>query len=507
MSWRVTLLLLSCSCWLAPCACSKKTEPPVSHRAILSSFEPFPEGYGKAEMDRWLVLELQGKPAGWAHTRVSRHETKRGPRWVTTSEELIAVRRGTEKMEVHSEERWLENARGQLLRFWQSEQEHGGEKVVTQAGKSRSDMVTVRGPEVRRVPFEPQAYGSQRSFQILFTGKAPEAGEVRKFRSYDPMRAGYVDNQITVKATGPKLTELETTTTAMPGVVAKVKLDTTFSITHAETQIGALHLVYRQVDRKPDLDEAGATPDIDPLMVIPSNIQIKNPRAVDRLRYRIEGLPEYVDSSWLGAPGQWVMEKPAPGVFLVEVEKMDEPPPAPFPLDIRKPELQKYLASTSLTRLEDPGIEKTAKTITAKAPDAWAAARRLRWWVSEEIEGSLGMGFASASQVLQKREGDCSEQSVLLAALARSAGIPARCVMGLVYQDGSFFRHMWTEVWVGRWQPLDPAQGTDFISAAWIRLAVHSLQLTDDEKTGVGGLLLFGARLKVTVEKVEKTKR
>ena len=79
--------------------------------------------------------------------------------------------------------------------------------------------------------------------------------------------------------------------------------------------------------------------------------------------------------------------------------------------------------------------------------------------------------------------------------------------MGLVYQEGSFFRHMWTEVWVGRWQPLDPAQGTDSLSGAWIRLAIHSLQLTDDRKTGMGALLVFGANLKVTVESFKTIKR
>ena len=502
MPWRATLLLLSCLYWLAPCACSKKTEGP----AVLSSFEPFPEGDGKEEKEHWHVIELQGKPAGWTHARVVKHDTKRGPRWVTTSEEITAVRRGVEKMEARTQERYLENERGQLLRFWQMEQEQDGEKVVIQAGKVEANMVTVRGPEIRRVPFEPQAFGTQRYYQILFTGKAPEAGEVRKFRSYDSTRAGYADDRIVVKSAGPQTTELEHTSTTLPGVVAKVKLDASFSIAHLEIQIGALHLVYRRVDKKPDLDEDGAAPDIYPLMVIPSNVQIENPRAVERVRYRIEGLPEHVDSSWLSAPGQKVTGHPAPGVFLLEAEKLDDPPPSPFPPNAEKPELKKYLASTALTRLDDPEVVKTAKTITAKALDAWTAVKRLRRWVSEEIESSMGMGFASASQTLKQREGDCSEQSVLLAALARSVGIPARCVMGLVYQDGSFFRHMWTEVWVGRWQPLDPAQATDYISAAWIRLAVHSLQLTDDEKTGAGGLLLFGAKLKVTVEKVETSK-
>jgi hypothetical protein len=507
MSRRFLLLQLTCLLWLASPACSKKTEVPAGHRAILSSFEPFPRGEGIPELDRWLAVDLQGKPAGWAHTRVCKHDTPRGPRWVTTSEEFIQVRRGTDKMEARTQERHLENESGQLLRYWQSEQELGGEDVVIQAGRSGPDMITLRGPEVHRVPFEPRAFGTQRSFQILFAKKPPSTGEVRKFRSYDPSRAGYADNRIDMKAVKPGEIEMEHTTTSLPGAVARVKLDAGHTITRIEIGIGALELVYRQVTQKPDLSAGDAAPDIDPLMVIPSNVRIENPRGVSQLRYRIEGLPDYVDSSWLNGPGQKVISHPSPGIFLIEAEMTDDPPPSPFPVKIENPELKKYLFSTSLTRLEDPEITKIAKKVAAKAPDSWTAAKRLRRWVSEEIEGSMGMGFASASQTLKEREGDCSEQSVLLATLARSVGIPARCIMGLVYQDGSFYRHMWTEVWVGRWQPLDPAQATDYLSAAWIRLAVHSLQLTDDQKTGAGGLLLFGAKLKVTVEKLESPKR
>ncbi|MFC1655216.1 transglutaminase family protein [Myxococcota bacterium] len=507
MTRRAILLLLSFSCWLTPCACSKKTEGPPSHPDVPSSFESFPRGAGRQETDRWYLVEFQGQPSGWAHTQVTRHSTPQGPRWVTNSEEFIVMRRGTERMEARTAERYLENERGQLLRFWEMEQEQSGEKVIIQAGKVGAEMVTVRGPETYRVPFEPQAFATQRCYRILFTANRPEAGEVKQYRSYDPRQANYEDVRIAVKSVGAKTIEVEQTNSSMPGVVTKVQMDETYIATRAETRIGVLHLLYRQVAKKPDIETDGLAPDLDPLMVIPSNVPIQNPRTLARARYRIEGLPEHVDSSWLNGPGQRVTGHPSPDAFLLETEQMGEPVSLPFPLDVKKPELKKYLASTSLTRLEDPQIRKTAKTVTAEAPDAWTAAKRLRQWVSEEIEGSMGMGFASASHTLQKQEGDCSEQSVLLTALARSVGIPARCIMGLVYQDGSFFRHMWTEVWVGRWQPLDPAQATDHISAAWIRLAVHSLQLTDDEKTGAGGLLLFGAKLKVIVEKVETTNR
>ena len=88
----------------------------------------------------------------------------------------------------------------------------------------------------------------------------------------------------------------------------------------------------------------------------------------------------------------------------------------------------------------------------------------MRAYVFEYIEDkNLATAFASASEVARTREGDCSEHGVLLAALLRSHGIPARVVHGLVYapgfgdkKQGAFGWHMWTQAMVdGNWVDLD----------------------------------------------------
>ena len=75
-------------------------------------------------------------------------------------------------------------------------------------------------------------------------------------------------------------------------------------------------------------------------------------------------------------------------------------------------------------------------------------------------------------------EGDCTEHAVLLAALARSRGIPARVAIGLVYQPAtqSFAYHMWNELWVGdHWFPLDSTLGRGEIGAAHLKLSDSNL--------------------------------
>jgi transglutaminase-like putative cysteine protease len=81
-------------------------------------------------------------------------------------------------------------------------------------------------------------------------------------------------------------------------------------------------------------------------------------------------------------------------------------------------------------------------------------------FVGGAITPSSRRGFDLASQVASHKEGDCTEHAVLLAALARSIGIPARVAIGtlIAREDGSLgaFGHAWTEVYRdGAWRLLD----------------------------------------------------
>lgn len=79
-------------------------------------------------------------------------------------------------------------------------------------------------------------------------------------------------------------------------------------------------------------------------------------------------------------------------------------------------------------------------------------------------------GHVSARAAWRRRSGDCTEDAVVLAALARAAGIPARVANGLVYSRqryhgavNAFLPHSWVLAWVdGRWRSYDIAlQGFD----------------------------------------------
>ena len=106
-------------------------------------------------------------------------------------------------------------------------------------------------------------------------------------------------------------------------------------------------------------------------------------------------------------------------------------------------------------------------------------ARELEAYVHREIQAkNFSTSFATAAEVARNRQGDCTEHAVLLTALCRARGIPARIAFGLVYfvdperATPGFAYHMWTEVYVRqRWVPLDATLGRGGIGAAHLKLS------------------------------------
>jgi hypothetical protein len=111
--------------------------------------------------------------------------------------------------------------------------------------------------------------------------------------------------------------------------------------------------------------------------------------------------------------------------------------------------------------------------------DAGESALKLAAWVHNMTEGDLSVGNASASEVIRNHEGDCKAFSVLLAALCRAAGIPARTADGYLYvpefmgHSNVFGGHQWTQVYLGgKWIDLDATLEPPYNSAGRITLGV-----------------------------------
>ena len=147
-----------------------------------------------------------------------------------------------------------------------------------------------------------------------------------------------------------------------------------------------------------------------------------------------------------------------------------------FSLPYKLMDFGETLEVQPLIQSDDPRIQEEAR----RAVGRWLrnpkeAAGRLTTRVDRMLSKSVTISIPSALQVLESRQGDCNEHTVLYVAMARALGLPARTAVGLVYLNGSFFYHAWPEVWLGEWVAVDPTFGQYPADAAHIRFVVGGL--------------------------------
>jgi len=138
-----------------------------------------------------------------------------------------------------------------------------------------------------------------------------------------------------------------------------------------------------------------------------------------------------------------------------------------------------FLRPNALVTSEDPKVIELAAKAIGNETDPWQRAVRIEKWVAQNLrEKNFKTAFAAASEVARDLTGDCTEHSVLTAAMCRAVGVPARVVVGLVYADhlGGFGYHMWNEVYVHRrWVAIDAAFDQTAVDAVHIKLSDTSL--------------------------------
>lgn len=178
-------------------------------------------------------------------------------------------------------------------------------------------------------------------------------------------------------------------------------------------------------------------PDLPNLFSVPSNIPIQDPSALKSMTVKIkndslEEIRSLISNDLSG------LEK------------------TPLPVPVNTAEFSSYLESTPAIQADDPAVSEKAKVIIEGSSSALEASRKLLNWVHGNISPVPSLSLPQARQVLGVRKGDCNEYTVLFTAFARAVGIPARMNAGLVYHNGRFFYHAWSEIYLGRWVAADP---------------------------------------------------
>ena len=172
-------------------------------------------------------------------------------------------------------------------------------------------------------------------------------------------------------------------------------------------------------------------------------------------------------------------------------------------------DLKPFLSSSVYLDTDDLLIQKLAKKGKGKAKTSQEIANKLTKFVFRYMTNkNYEVGFATASEVARNKAGDCTEHSILLAALGRALAIPSRVVTGLVYADefedqkDVLVYHMWTQFYIDdQWVNLDSALGLVKCPADRITFSVDSLE--EDTIASVLPLMELINNLKVTVQTIE----
>lgn len=425
----------------------------------------------RIERDHWYRFTLNDQPCGWM--RNQRFASADGALQRTVTESVVRFGRAGQSVEISVRSQFDETPRG----------EPRAAELLQKAGKE---------PVEQRARFDPSnrarvtmtSTQSGRSVESTLTlpdepWLTPIAAETFAATRRAAGSASFVVHTIDLTA-GLKLTErtftrkedgrflfdgreLPTTRWQVVDSVVPIATIEEWSsdgvLVRSVTTMAMGRLEATLTDRAAAL--AGAQAPSVELMVrtlVKPDRAIAEPLRVARASFRVRAI-EGTLPEWPSVGAQRV-QREAPGTLRIEVDEAATTPAT----DAERAD-ERYRSASVTIDSSDAAIRSFAQRSVASVRDRGDAAKAeaLRQAVHRHIQRKgMSAAFATASETLRSREGDCTEHAVLLAALLRAADIPARVVTGLVYcsafggERDVFGWHMWTQALIdGTWVDFD----------------------------------------------------
>jgi hypothetical protein len=443
--------------------------------------------------ESWDLIIMGKDRVGYVHT-LERQLQEEGRDvvhvQVTT---VMTIKRFGQAIEMNLEYNSVESLEGQLIRI--DNRVRGSMLDVRTSGEVVGDAMnltieTLGKRTTQSIPWSDDVLGPGAEGRIL-KKEGIKPGQRRSFRTFMPDLNRIITNvlhgeepeQVTL-LDDQKLT-LQRVRAQIEGVPELDKMKTYMWIdqqgealkTHTE-MLGGM-TTYRTTREVAMAKPTTFSKDFGEATLIRVEKRIPRPYEATEVAYRIE-IKEEDPSVVFPQDERQVLSKREDGSWLLTIRSMNPAQPPEVPAPEPGPE---HLAANNYLQTDHPKVVAAAREAVGDASDPWEKARRIERWVFQHVtEKNFSVPFASAAEVAENRQGDCTEHGVLLAALARVAGIPSRVATGLVYADrlGSFGYHMWAELYIaGRWVPLDGTLGLGHASPTHIKLAHSSLDGAD----------------------------
>jgi hypothetical protein len=478
---------------------------------------------GTLTKEHWEAYYLQGHRVGYAHTTIVSVDEGGVPLIRTrNASRTVLERAGQEVVQELTLTEWRraegeDGEAAKLVRF-ESAMTTGGQRMVSrgevQGGVLTIETATTGKTESQSIPWKAE-YGGLFAVEESLAARPMQPAERRSVTGLVPIfnivgtthlaAADY--ETVKLPAGEQRLLRIESTLD-----LGGQKLASTMWTNEKGEVLRSLVPAIGQENVRTTKEDALQKPvgggfDLLAASVVKLPGGLADPQSLGRVVYRAKVKSGTIDGIFAEGVSQQVrrIDDTSALVTVLKVlpgEPREVPPPKSPPTD-------EDLAANNLIQSEDPRIVALATAATkdlVSGADAWATAVALEKFVARSIQKkNFSQAFATASEVAQSLEGDCTEHAVLLAALCRAKKIPARVAFGLVYYppEEGFAYHMWNEVWIGdRWVPLDGTIGRGQVAADRLKLADSSLSGGSGLAAILPVIQVFG-RLELKVEEAK----
>jgi len=467
--------------------------------------------------DVWESHYLEGSKIGHSHTTHTRGKLAGEP--IVKIEQLsrFSVLRDKQTIEQVSGLVSWETEQGDVRRFESTAVEGPSPKITRGSVKGNEATYSIMSSTKTTTHVIPWPVGTRGPMAIAdeLLRRPLKPGETRELASFVmPLNVvarttlAAKDRESTQVGTETQtLLRIEATSTFEDGlkIPATYWVDDSGDVIKSEMAIGNLkHVAIRTTAAGAVAKDDGESPQVDlgRSTMVKLAAPLTGGHKTTLVRYRVALSGGDAAASFPAGESQSV-KKLDGGAAEITVAAVSPESPLPPDYQPRKASLADLGANT-LVQSDDPTIIALAKSGVGGETEAWGKAKALEKYVHELLTTTeFSPAYASALDTAKSHKGDCTEYSVLLCALLRASGIPARGAIGLVYVEPkeAFQYHMWVEAYVGdRWIGLDATRGAGGLSAGYLKIADASF----DPKNPYAGLMnIFNVVGRLKIEVVE----
>ncbi len=420
---------------------------------------------GASETDYMAIL-MQGQKIGHAvHTR-----TVENSHVITTEAFTMTLGRGGQAVSVESREMYIETADGVPLSFEMSMKASGVEQKTSgtiENGHIRLTRQVMGTPQTSVVQWPEGALMPEGMF-LLQQEKGLKPGTEYSFLTFRPDMLMSINTRVIVGEKKPvdlfgrvvELTEVRQITEVQGQEITLTSyINEDFKALKSIAPTMGMTLEFVACDKDFAMQPNNVIDFLERLSIA-SPEPLTEMHTVESIDYALSATGEQPLTVPETSHQQVRREN---GRLLVTVKRLAVPDNVPLPYGGTDPNILAYIQPTDILQCDDETIIDLARHAVGGAQDAAKAAKQIESFVAGYIQKKdLSVGYASAAEVAQSRQGDCSEHAVLTAAMCRAVGIPARIACGVLYADSFvnqtniFAGHMWVEAWIGgRWVGLD----------------------------------------------------